>query len=254
MPESKKIPNPGSDKAEIFIDIPGWEELYQVSNFGRVKSLRYYGCKGKSGFLSPRLTNITARSKQRYASVRLTNKSRKLDKQYRIHRLVAQCFIPNPENKPEVNHKDGDGLNNHVNNLEWVTSSENQKHAFNNGLCPMPTRLNKGQRYCWENKDGRLFHGTVSMLYRAFPEDNLDIAYLHQIINQQHGYHSFKGWTVIPTPNPGSDKAIQLGGTCPVLDNAHGRGAWGTEGNKAVFWITEGCPLHTNVDSKVEKE
>ena len=58
----------------------------------------------------------------------------RMRKSYYIHRLVAQTFIPNPENKPQVNHKDGNKLNNHIDNLEWVTQSENMIHASITGL------------------------------------------------------------------------------------------------------------------------
>lgn len=65
-----------------------------------------------------------------YASVRLP------DKNHLVHRLVAEAFIPNPENKPQVNHKDGNKRNNNVNNLEWVTQAENMTHAWSHGLIP----------------------------------------------------------------------------------------------------------------------
>lgn len=57
-------------------------------------------------------------------------------KGYTIHRLVALTFIPNPDNKPQVNHKDGNKLNNHVSNLEWATNDENNKHSWDNNLRP----------------------------------------------------------------------------------------------------------------------
>lgn len=71
----------------------------------------------------PTITNTAG-----YASIRLP------DKNHLIHRLVAQAFIPNPENKPQVNHKDGNKRNNNVTNLEWVTPKENVVHAVNTGL------------------------------------------------------------------------------------------------------------------------
>lgn len=67
-----------------------------------------------------------------YRCLKLTNSKGK--KHFTLHRLVALHFIPNPENKPEVNHIDGDKSNNCVNNLEWVTSSENKQHALATGL------------------------------------------------------------------------------------------------------------------------
>lgn len=73
----------------------------------------------------PTITNTAG-----YASVRLP------DKNHLVHRLVAEAFIPNPENKPQVNHKDGNKRNNNVNNLEWVTQAENIAHALSHGLFP----------------------------------------------------------------------------------------------------------------------
>lgn len=62
-----------------------------------------------------------------------------------IHRLLAQHFIPNPLNKPEINHKDGDRQNNNLNNLEWVTSKENSQHAIQTGLTTYTNRLTRDE-------------------------------------------------------------------------------------------------------------
>jgi hypothetical protein len=82
-----------------------------------------------------------------------------------IHRLVAKAFIPNPNNKPMVNHKDGDKLNNNVDNLEWVTAQENKEHAIINGLCKTSTR--KVKKY---TLDGELLIEYRSMMDAAYHE------------------------------------------------------------------------------------
>lgn len=69
----------------------------------------------------------------------------------RIHRMVAEAFIPNPGNKPEVNHKDRDITNNHYTNLEWVTRKENMEHMYSNGDSPVRNTV-----YCELYKDGEL--------------------------------------------------------------------------------------------------
>ena len=108
-----------------FKDIEGYEGKYSVSSDGRVWSHQKYRFKGKflTPFVSIRGYELLGMSK---------NKKRHT---FSVHRLVAKAFIPNPNNKPEVNHKDGNKTNNHISNLEWVTSSENQIHAVESGLC-----------------------------------------------------------------------------------------------------------------------
>jgi hypothetical protein len=124
---------------EVFKDIQGYEGYYQISNFGRVKTLaRTYIngkgglCKVKEAIKAPCLTPI--------GYVQITLYKDGVGLTHKMHRLVASHFIANPENKPEVNHKDGNKLNNHVTNLEWVTSKENIVHAEKTGL-----RNSKGQ-------------------------------------------------------------------------------------------------------------
>ena len=99
--------------------IVGYEGFYEVSTEGRVRSLPRATTHG--GILKPILNN------QGYASVHLSREGK--DKIYRINRLVAQAFIPNPDGKPEVNHKNGVRDDNRVDNLEWATTSENNLHA-----------------------------------------------------------------------------------------------------------------------------
>jgi len=95
---------------------------YQVSNLGNIKSLK----KGKECIKKSKVT------RNGYLRIRLCQKS--IKKYYSVHRFVALAFIPNPENKRCVNHKDGNKLNNNLNNLEWCTHSENSLHSFKNGL------------------------------------------------------------------------------------------------------------------------
>lgn len=119
---------------ETWKDIKGFEGKYAVSNLGSIKSHpktivyrdgRRYNYSSK--VLSP------FQKDGGYPHVNLfyaTGKAKTVD----IHRVVAETFIPNPENKPEVNHKDGDKSNNHFKNLEWATSKENKTHGFETGL------------------------------------------------------------------------------------------------------------------------
>lgn len=107
---------------EIWKDIPGYEGFYQASNLGFIKSIKsknhkiLKGCLNETGY-------------HRVAFV-LNGKF----KTHLTHRLIASTFIKNEQNKPEVNHIDGNKLNNSVENLEWCTRQENIEHAVKNKL------------------------------------------------------------------------------------------------------------------------
>lgn len=105
---------------EIWKDVKGYEGLYQISNYGRVKN------KKTDYILKPALGSWG------YEFVQLCDKGRETSKC--IHRMVAESFLDNPDNLPQVNHIDGNKRNNHIDNLEWVSCSQNIKHAFNTGL------------------------------------------------------------------------------------------------------------------------
>ncbi len=115
--------------------IQGYNDFYMVSNTGRVKSLpRTITCKnGKIQNYPEKVlkTDNHSSNTTTYARVSLS-KNGKVNR-VSVHRLVAEAFIPNPYDKPCVNHKDNNGLNNHVDNLEWVTHSENMLHAQKQG-------------------------------------------------------------------------------------------------------------------------
>ena len=107
---------------EIWRDVEGYKGKYQVSNKGRLKSFHDNNVK---------ILNYSF-DKTGYTRITLTLKE--VRKYFALHRLIATAFIPNPENKPFVNHIDGNKRNNCLENLEWVTPKENSQHAYKHGL------------------------------------------------------------------------------------------------------------------------
>lgn len=119
---------------EQWEDVKGYEGYYQVSDLGRVRSLERTIIDSLCTriFKGKVLKQTEHNGKQPYFYVTLS-KSRK-NKKLLVHRLVAETFIPNEDNKEQVNHIDGDPQNNTIINLEWVTNAENTQHAYDTGL------------------------------------------------------------------------------------------------------------------------
>ncbi len=125
--------SPKSDFKEVWKDIVGYEGYYQISSDGRVKSLRRIVIRinGVPQTWLERILDQTI-NKKGYPMISLSKAQ--VQRTFPVHRLVAKAFICNPDNKPEVNHKDWNKRNNRFDNLEWVTHKEQMEHASRNGL------------------------------------------------------------------------------------------------------------------------
>lgn len=168
-------------KGEIWKDVPGFDGMIQASNLGRIKS--FYGYKyGRI------LKQTYDNNGYGYHRVHINHH------RYYPYRLVAQTFISNPENKPEVNHIDGNKSNNRVDNLEWATRSENQKHAYKLGL-QKPSENQKHAVSKW-NKEHRVkkvyqydVKGDLLNVFKSQQEAakilNLSEASISRILNEQ---------------------------------------------------------------------
>ena len=117
---------------EIWKDIVGYEGLYQVSNFGRIKRLKkitkWFSRNHWCSRIDEEKILYQEKNTTGYNTVKLHKNGKAIKKN--VHRIVAETFLQNKENKKTVNHKDGNKTNNNISNLEWATYGENNQHAF----------------------------------------------------------------------------------------------------------------------------
>ena len=119
---------------EKWKDIENFNGFYQISNYGRVKSLYMWNGHIYKKRSKPKILKCskqdTIYTNTIYSRYKVSLSFCKKKKQYMVHRLVAEAFIPNPNNLPIINHIDGNALNNKINNLEWCTIEENIQHSY----------------------------------------------------------------------------------------------------------------------------
>ena len=144
----------------------GKRTIYSVSNTGLVMN-------SKTNYILK-----ANKSRKGYLLVGIENHSCK------VHRLVAEAFIPNPENKPQVNHIDGNKSNNDVSNLEWVTQEENMKHAVDTGLLELPKGGIEARHCIYTEKD---VHDVCKLLEQEYPGSyianklNVSLGFIYEI-------------------------------------------------------------------------
>ena len=150
---------------EVWRDIAGYEGYYRVSDHGNVYSVR------KNLIMTKQLTI------HGYHKLLLTVNQKRKDKP--IHRLVASAFIPNPDNLPEVHHIDDDKLNNHVDNLQWITTADHNE-------------ITRAKHYTFVSPDGIVTE--IYNLQKFARDNNLNAPNLRKV--NQGKYKQSEGWTL----------------------------------------------------------
>lgn len=175
---------------EKWIDIKGYEKLYQISSLGRVKSLERMVRANTTGIrIETEKILKPATSVPGYLFVSLSKKGK--SKATYIHKIVAKSFIKNSSNKKCVNHVDGNKKNNIVNNLEWCTPKENSEHAILNGLTNNTgednrlSKLNTKDVVEIRNKYVPKLY-TMKILSREY---GVCVSKIHQILHRQSWKH-----------------------------------------------------------------
>lgn len=173
---------------EVWKDIEGYEGIYQISNLGAVKSLARVDAKGNNR-VEKILKGIP--TSDGYLRVHLCINTKRIKKP--IHRLVAETFIPNPDNKPQVNHIDEDKTNNTLDNLEWVTAKENVNHGTAISRRAYKQRLSQKGKVVTAIDIATGEHNTYTSMKECARCLNINAAGIYQVL--KGNYRHVKGYT-----------------------------------------------------------
>jgi hypothetical protein len=175
---------------EVWKDIDFTNGEYQVSNLGRIKSMKrtLIDFNGRNHPIEERIL-IPFNNTKGYLEVTIHKKN------YKVHRLVAFAFVENPNSKPCVNHKDCNKKNNSIHNLEWVTSKENTQHAIENNMI---TRIKGGNHYKAKKVNQFALSGEFIKQWNAMAdikrELDADISNLIRHLQGASRYKTIKGF------------------------------------------------------------
>lgn len=148
------------NQEEVWKDVPGYNGVYQASNLGNIRSVRMIGIKN-TNLKRQKIKILRLIENSGYKRINVSVNSNK--KWKLVHRMVLSAFVPNPHNLPFVNHKDGVRGNNHIDNLEWCTAKENQRHRFDTlGQVGVGRKLKKEDIVYILNNGARGYNGNIA--------------------------------------------------------------------------------------------
>lgn len=184
-----------------WISVEGYEDCYEINAIGQIRSIErvIYKSNGTMQRLKSKILKTHLNSSG-YPVLRLSNLTNGKREMVRLHRLLAKHFIPNPENKPEVNHIDGDKQNFSLSNLEWVTPRENRKHAWDSGL---RTREHLPVHYGENKYNSKLTNNKVIEM-RKLRDSGVSYSKIAKLfsIHKTTAMNAIKGitWKCVPPP------------------------------------------------------